>query len=462
MKNIAVVTVLVAGLLFGGKKEVVGLSEPVKPIGNLNTQEKAEYTDKGTAPKVLKEYVTPDGVCKIKVNEAYYDVTLDEEKASPYDAGIAYGKAIKEVFPDYCEVFEPYIWENIKAAFPDVKDDFKPAEERMNKLFATVDDHYKQEIQGIAKGLGLKSQGLVEDGVLSAEEFTIIQMIPDCLRQESCSGLSMWGKKTETGDMLAVRCLEWILGSDMDMCKIHSVVHIINGEKSITNIGFLGLMDGISGVSDNGLFAAILDVGTEQEYDTEGKECYSFAVRHILETYDNAKEAGEYMVANSAKYTFSHIIMLTDGKEAYYAEDACGQAQKSGKAYSILRDYKTPIMKNVEWDSPDSLCTVNSYLSEGNYDLMSGNEINAVRFAKYNRWVKDTDKFTLAKIKNMMTQEIVDNRVNGASVATTVHRDSLTQMILLDYHEGSVQVAFTGVEGVKDKPVFYEVTDFIP
>ena len=55
MKNIAVVTVLIAGLLFGGKKEVVGLSEPVKPIGNLNTQEKAEYTDKGTASKVLKE-----------------------------------------------------------------------------------------------------------------------------------------------------------------------------------------------------------------------------------------------------------------------------------------------------------------------------------------------------------------------------------------------------------------------
>ena len=447
MLNCVMAMVLAASFLAG----------PVKPIDNCNTKEKVKYTDEGTKAKVISEYTSPDGLCNIKYNGLYYDVTLYEEEASPYDVGIAYGKAINEIYPEYVSSMEPYLWENIRCAFPFATNEFTGVEKRVRALYDTLDIKYKREIDGLTTGLGVKARGLKPDGVLSIEEVMVAQMIPDCLRQGACSGLSLWGSKTDTGDMLAVRCLEWRFGKDNSMCKAHSVLHIKEGDRSITSIGFLGLLDVISGVNDKGLFAAIIDVGTDRKYSDKGKICYSFETRHILETFDNAKDAGNYMVDNSDSYTYSHNIMLTDGKESYCAEDACAQAKEEGNAYSILRDNKTPLMKDIKWESPDSLCIVNSYVSKGNFDLMTGNKSNAVRFAKYNKWVKETKSFNMAKLKETMTQESVDANGFASNVVQNVHRDDMAQMILLDYHNGNVQAAFTGVEGVVDKPVFYEV-----
>ena len=106
MLNCVMAMVLAASFLAG----------PVKPIDNCDTKEKVKYTDEGTKAKVISEYTSPDGLCNIKYNGIYYDVTLYEEEASPYDVGIAYGKAINEIYPEYVSSMEPYLWENIRCA----------------------------------------------------------------------------------------------------------------------------------------------------------------------------------------------------------------------------------------------------------------------------------------------------------------------------------------------------------
>ena len=464
MKRIIAIAIVGILLLLGSRTPksdaMEGLDGPVKPVANYDTKETAVYTEDGIEADVLFEYTTPDGICTIKVTEAYYDVTLDEEKATPYQAGLAYGRAIKEVYPSYCTDLEPYIHENIRYAFPNVKDDFSPVTKRLDSLFNSINGDYQQEIKGLADGLGLKNLGIKKDGILSRQELLTGQMLPDALRQTACSGLSLWGEKTITGDMLAVRCIEWQLGSDNTMCKIHSVLHLKNGEKSIASIGFLGFLEVVSGINNDGVFGAILDVDTGQEYDFEGKTCYTYSLRKALEEYNTAKDVGEYMVSNSDRFTYSHNIMVTDGNESYCAEDAVLKIKEKGKGYSVLRDNKTSMMKDVKWESPDSFCIINSFVTENNYDIMSGFLPNVARFVKYNEWVKNTDKFDVVELKNTMTQEQVETDLYGSPVIYNVHKDDLTQMILIDYHQGSVQVVFTGLDGVEDKPVFYQVEKF--
>ena len=449
---------LIAGC--GNPAVMTGMSEAITPIDTFDTKEVKEYTGEGEIAEVISGFETTDGICSVKVTEAYFDITLDEENATPYEAGRAYGEAINIIYPEFGSQLEPYLFENINGAFPNLSgDDYTPVEERMKGLFDSLDPHYQEEIKGLADGLGTPDTGIYPDGVLSTEELMIAQMVPDALRGTACSGLSLWGEKTATGDMIGVRCLEWSLGSDKSMCKIHTVLHIKNGEKSITSFSFLGLFDVISGINNDGVFAAMLDMYTDQVFVYEGRTCYSFAIRYALEEFTTAKEAGEYMVENSSKFTFSHNVMLTDGKESYCAEDACPQSVEEGKAVATLRDCNTPIMKELKWESPDSLCIVNSFVTEGNFDLMSGraNGVNSIRFAKYNKWVKEHSLLDAKGVKDMMTQEVVETDLYGSSIVNNVHRDNLTQMIIIDYHNGSVQVAFTGVEGVVDKPVFYEV-----
>ena len=436
-----------------------GLDEPVSPVGNYFVEGEA-YTNEGTVEAPIGEYETEDGICHITVFDSYFEVTLDETNCTPYEAGAAYATAIKTIYPDFDASLEPYIFENIRMAFPDITNDYTPVEDRMFTLFNTLDERYQQEILGLAETICGDYHGIYPDEKISVEEMMLMQMVGDALRPTACSGLALWGEKTETGDMLTVRCLEWLLGSENQMSRIHCVLHIINGERSFTAIGFLGILDIQTGINHDGLYVATLDADCEEPYTCEGRTCYTWALRYVLEEFDNAHDAAQYLYDNSGSYTFANIIMITDGNEAYAAENAPAQLVEAGHGHSVMRTADTPLMSDVSWDSPDSLCMVNSFVSQDNCDLMSNSPVNSIRFSKYNEWVREFGIFDLATLKNMMTQEIVDTELYGSNVIENVHRDILTQMILVDYHTGNVQVAFTGADGVTDHPVFIDIGNY--
>jgi hypothetical protein len=243
------------------------------------------------------------------------------------------------------------------------------------------------------------------------------------------------------------------------MCKIHAIIHADKGERSYTAISFLGFGSIISGVNNDGVFAAILDVGSyDQTYSCEDKKCYTWELRYALEEYDTAKEVGQYMVDNSADFTWSHHIYLADGKETCCAEDATTQLQRSGKGFSVLRDCDTPLLDCIHWDNPDSLCVVNSFAAKGNQDGFSTIQHNIVRFNKYNEWVGSRDTFTPGQLKSVLTSEQVNLGMKEAEPQVNCIRNRGTsQIIMVDYHTGNIQVAFTPAEGPSDDVVFTDV-----
>jgi hypothetical protein len=448
--------ILAALLLSGcGNKTAVIVNENavMKPVDSYLTKEVREYKDEGTVETPISTLSSEDGLCIIKVMPSYYDVTLDYEKGDRASVGKAYGTLIREQMPDYIDIMEPYVYENIRMAY-DGNYTEAAVEAREKILFDSYRPEYKEEIAAFAEGISGGTHGIKEDGILSFEEAVLAQMIPDALRPTCCSALSLWGSKTTTGDRITLRNLEWNLGSDNQMGKIHAVTHMKNGERSLTAISVLGLLDIISGINDDGVFAAILDVGSSQHeaYVCEGRKCYTMELRFALEEYSTARGLGEFMVSESGNYTWCHNLIISDKNDSFCAEDCVSQVVESGMGKSILRDCNTPILKGLSWDSPDSLCVVNSFASAGNQDGFSGSGSNIIRFAKYNQWVKDKDKFSVKDVKDLITQEIVDQYA-----VQNVHSAGSAQLILIDYRTGSVQVAFSGADGVSDKPDFIEV-----
>lgn len=447
---------MAAVLLSGcGNKAAVEINslEVMKPVDSYLTKEVREYKDEGTKETSVSTLSSEDGLCVIKVMPSYYDVTLDYEKGDRASVGKAYGTLIRERMPDYIDVMEPYIYENIRMAYGGNYTE-AAVETREKVLFESWRQEYREEISAFAEAISGGVHGIAEDGKLSYEEAVLAQMIPDALRPTCCSALSLWGSKTSTGDRITLRNLEWNLGSDNQMGKIHAVTHMKNGDRSLTAISALGLLDIISGINDNGVFAAILDVGSVQDeaYVCEGKKCYTMDLRFALEECSTARDLGEFMVRESGNYTWCHNLIITDSNDSFCAEDCVSQVVESGYGKSVLRDCNTPILKGLSWDSRDSLCVVNSFASEGNQDGFSGSNSNIIRFAKYNEWVKAKDKFSPKDVKELITQETVDQYV-----VQNAHSAGSAQLILIDYHTGSVQVAFSGPDGVADKPDFIEV-----
>lgn len=342
---------------------------------------------------------------------------------------------------------EPYLYENVKLAFPNLQGDYTSIRNRLNTLKASLPEEYQQEMEAFAKTISNGEQDFIENGKLSYEEALLIQMIPDALRGTSCSAMSVWGEKSATGEPITARILEWDLGSENQMCNAHCVVRMKNGEKSITSISVLGLFDILTGISDDGVFIGILDVGSGEMYECEGKTCYSYDIRYALETFDNAEDVGNYLIGNSTNYTWSHNLILTDKNSAYCVENCVVE----GAGNSLLRDASTELHNNLTWDNPESLCVVNSFAAAENADTLTNSEENLVRWLKYNAWIGAVDQVSVTDVKNMLTCEQVDSPV------VNVHSKFVFHIVILDYAAGTIQVAFTGTEGVVDKPEFVDI-----
>ncbi len=417
---------------------------------SINKEETTSYNDKTLLPEeTISTYETDNGLARIEKKPSYYEVYLDFEKGSHYDIGYAYGEAIKMSYPDFANVMEPYIYENIYLAFPEITDDFTPVIERINQMISTLNPEYVEEIEGLADSLVVDTDTFKMDGVLSREEMYLSQFVSDALRGTQCSGMAAYGEKTVTGQTITLRILEWPMGNENQMATAHAVIHFKNGDKSFTSYGVLGLLEVISGANNEGAFGAILDSATEGSYVSEGKKSYTFALRYALENFQTAKAVGEYMNGQVESFTFSHNILVSDPTAAYVAEDCVDQEGKPGLRYADSK-----LMNGLVWNNYDAIAVVNGYALEGNKDNMTNSDYNMIRWKKYNERLAAYDKVTIGDMMDIITKD----DPNG--YGSNLYSDYTYQVIVVDSASGSVYIAFAPTcDEYPLKPDFIKVTD---
>lgn len=439
----------------------------LKPVDStLNTEsyagEEAEYEE------TEEVFESEDGLCRIEKKPSYYDVYLDYTGGDFYATGAAYAETIKQTGLQYGEMLEPYLYENIKMAFPNLNGDYSPISDRIETLRASLAEEYRQEMDGFATAISEGEKGFEENGKISYDEALLIHMVPDVLRGTNCNALSVWGEKTETGERIISRTLEWSLGSENQMCLAHAVTHfkMPEGKESYTTFSVMGMLDMLTGINESGVFAGILDVGSIDNYVYEGKKCYTYELRYALENMSDARSVGEHMVAESGNFTFSHNVIITDKKDCFVAEDYAdpgemkeedvvqeGAVPDNEIPHSILRDKDTPLIDGVTWDNPDSLCVINSFMTEGNENQFTCYGSNFVRYTKFNTWVGEKEKLSLSDVKDIVTREKQDR----ASKYQKIHSENVFHTIIYDYSTGELDITFTGTEGVVDHPKFVRI-----
>ena len=432
-------------------------SDGMVKVGSLNVETNAQYTDESPVQESVGEYTSDNRLCTIVKYPSYYEVTLDYEKGTPSEVGAAYAETILKAVPDYETVFEPYLFENIRNAFLGRDIRYDSLEKRIMSLVSNLPDEYREEVESFAKTIADGEEGYLENGKLSYIEALTMQLIPDALRPTACSALSIGGTRTVTGERLSMRNLEWSLGSSSQMTLIHAVTFMKKGENSITAISVLGLLDMITAVNDDGVMIGILDVGTvnRMPFVYEDKKSYTFDIRYALEKFDSAADAAKYLNEESGSYTWCHNLLVTDSKDAFCCENATDEVVAEGRARSVIRTPDTPLMEGLDWDTPDTLCIVNSYATVGNQDGFSGEPGNMIRFVKYNNWVSETEKFSVADLKGIMAREVVDQYV-----VSNVHNSGTVHTVIVDYATGDIHVAFTIGDCADDVPEYLLVGNY--
>ena len=408
---------------------------------------------KPAAEKTLDVFTSDDGLCKIEKKKSYYDVTLDYEKGTPKEIGAAYAQAIKKACPTYAEILESYLFENIRTTFQ-TNIDNSALSDRALKLRNSLSNDYQQEIEGFAQEITDGEKKIKEDGRLSYDEVVLLNVLPDALRATQCSTMTISGNKSATGHRITSRNLEWTLGSNNQICEGHCVVHFKNGEKSFTAISFPGMFDVLTAVNDSGVMIGTLDVGSlyDSTFADEGRTCYSFALRYVMENCNSAKEAAQYLAKHSPEYTFNSNAFITDDKDAY-----CVEMVVSGKdGTPLVRDSNTELHDGLTWDDPECLCAVNSFAAKGNSDMLTTSNGNYVRWKKYNDlFCAEKEKITLTRYLQLLTCEKVED-----SPVVNIRSNNLVHTVVADYDSHRLIALLTGKEGVKDEVSFIDLGSF--
>ncbi|WP_297957337.1 C45 family autoproteolytic acyltransferase/hydolase [uncultured Ruminococcus sp.] len=411
-----------------------------------------ETNYQGVAPtkeKVKETFASSDGLCRIDVMESYYDVTLDYEKGTPKEVGAAYAETLLLACPEYHEICEPYIYENIKAEFSNLNGDYSSLKNRAEVFYEALDEEYRQELDGLTEKIKGDSEGFVEDGILSRDEVILMQFIPDALRGTACSAISADGAATASGERITCRLLEWILGSENQICRCHSVVHMKNGSKSFVSVSYLGFMTILTAVNREGLMLGELDVGSRKmvKYTCEDKKSYTYGMRYALENFGTAREAAGYLAANADSYPYCVNVLATDRNEALIAE--LSVTEEDGE--TVIRDSSTKLKNGIEWDDPNYVCAVNAFASDGNSDFFTGSKDNTIRWNRYNELFCGQKGLTLDRFKELMTCEKSSDKL------ILIRSEGLVHMVIADYSTGTLQAVFTGTEGVIDSPEFIDL-----
>ena len=423
----------------------------------------------GTAPtkeKTVKTVKSDDGLCVIECKDSYFDVTLDYEKGTPQQVGAAYGKTILLAYPDYSEMCEGYLYENIKAAFSHLNGDYSGIKKRTDAFYSALPENYRQELDGFAGAISGDSEGFTEDGIISCDEAKLLQFIPDVLRNTACSALSANGNATASGERITARLLEWQLGTENQICKAHTLVHMKNGEKSFTSLSYLGFLTILTAVNDDGVMLGELDVGSGYmvKYTCENKTSYTYGIRYALENFTTARDAAEYLTENAYSYPYSVNVLATDKNEALVAELFTVRDDQKPEPSNepdeeeikiigtpLIRDSSSELHRQYTWEDSNYICAVNCFVTTQNLMDIDQAENNLIRWQRYKDLFCGKKDITLDRFKELMTCENTDNDLDR------IRSDGLVHMFIADYSTETMQAVLTGADGVEDSPEFIDL-----
>ncbi|NLZ33294.1 MAG: hypothetical protein GX890_09375 [Firmicutes bacterium] len=297
----------------------------------------------------------------------YFNVVLDYRGgASHREVGEELGRKILEVLPNYEEILDSALLEmSYMAAGGNpqlIEYAYQQLLSRTEDIKEQLHQEYKDELEGMASQFSGQESNIVGDGKLSIDEVFMLNLMPDIIRESSCSFLAVYGPRSATGSTLMAKLFDWNPGSQNQLSEIQAVTTYLQGEKSICVVGLLGWMIGSNGINKHGIFVGALDSGTGGPYSSSGKRSYSFDARYALENFDTLDAVLEYLSDPEKSYTYSHNYAAIDSTTAKVLEN-----NVDNPALRMIRTEESELAPGINWELDNSIAAVNCFVLAGNY-----------------------------------------------------------------------------------------------
>lgn len=285
--------------------------------------------------------------------------------------GKAYGNELKKV-PNYERTIDSYLKFVVSQAnMP--KQTFGLLRRRALEIKPQLPEKFQAELEGISSVLdghnNLESEP--GDGVISPDEFLMLNLLPDIARPTQCSAVSCFASSSADGETHVCRNLDWYAGDQQQILDLHAVIHFKEDGRHLISIGFLGCQGIISGFNDHGVFASILDSPTGALYSATSKRSYYVDLRSALESEATAEAVAVAMKKRATdSYTFNHLVLAADKDKCLVLENNFSgfRLNQTKRFKPDIRYSDSKLHKGMTWPFKDSIGTVNTFLLSSHFD----------------------------------------------------------------------------------------------
>jgi len=389
-----------------------------------------------TAPALAEDQVT------ITDQGDYYQVIIDLTGGHTLaDIAVEYINDVRAINPAFESLGDSYIADFIGAELADIL----PAQlvygeliSRCQDFLSQLPEEYRQALETSAEQLSGGTDNVMGDGKLSFDEAMMLNLITDVARPTACSAVAVWGSRSATGNTLATRNCEWEPGNSNQLAQLHAVTTIRDGERSLCMVGWLGFFAAVTVMNDDGIFAAILDSETGAAYSSSGKRSYVFDLLIALRDYSTIEEVAAFLTDDTKQYAFNHNIFFADATRAMVLENnfsgfGTGMRRALRESSSVLRD-------GVSWGFDNAICTVNSFLLDGNSDNHNV-PYNTIRWERFKEMMGAAGDTVGADALKAMAGD------GGAGDNTCIYQSSEIHSVIVDPAAMTWEIFFRPASG---------------
>ncbi len=290
------------------------------------------------------------------INNTYYHVDIDLDRASRYQIGQEYATKIRDAVPDYEALADGFLYQMV-GILGEVYDGltFQTLLKRAQGIFPQVPVDLQDEVKGMQAVFNYETNQ-PGDGRLSSNELLVLQVFGDTLRASHCSASAVFGSASVSGSTIVGRNLDWYAQKNPEIFKLHSVTRYSKGSKTIVSINILGFVFFGTGFNSDHVFSAVLDSDTDLRYppDTTGLRSYMMDLRYAMENFDSMDGIANFFY--DKRYAFQHLIFLADQTTSKVLEDDDSTAHR-------LRTAQSPLQQDIPpWNQTQAIAAVNSFM----------------------------------------------------------------------------------------------------
>lgn len=278
-------------------------------------------------------------------------ITIDATQSPPLpalDQGLNTGRKVKALFPDLEQRYDQFLATRFSQAHFD-----QLQQKNLPLLLQQMLPADRQELNGLAAAFRLVHHNELGDGLLSHDEYHLLNLLADLGFAPYGSGIGVFGQATGNNGVLVGRNVDW--KSNPELRSLQLITRYHYPQRTVVTIGFAGMLATFNGFNNQGLFLGYFNAEPYSAYHKRliidnTMHLSGFAIRHALTTYTTLRQASKQL--GQHRYSVNNSLLIADKENVQVLEYQRGKIAQQ-------RTWQSKTKANKPWQKRQQIAIIN-------------------------------------------------------------------------------------------------------